>query len=237
MQKINRRKEFFDTLNPYFIKRGFKFYNHFGNPTLVKYIREDLVCQFYFHFPTKSKIPSFSQFLISHFEVENIILELDTPDFDFELYKSIHKERAILSTIEQKVKIDFKENKRLETVEDYKSYAKAILKYAQTDGKAFIEKYSYLPNILTKMNELENKSDNWMNEGLYWRNDKGDSISGSAESYFRVLIISKLCNDPMLHEKIKKVDVMFSSWNEEWNQSYEQLKIRLESISPKYNLE
>ena len=236
MQKINRRKEFFDTLNPYFIKRGFKFYNHFGAPSLVKFIRDDLLCSFYMNFPSKSGIPFFSRFLLSHFEVEDIILEIDIPSMDLDTYRK--KDKDFLHTIEQiKVKIDFKENKCLETVEDYKSYAKAILKYAQTDGKAFIEKYSYLPNILIKMDELENKSENWMNEGLYWRNDNGDSISGSAESYFRVLIISKLCNDPMLHEKIKKVDVMFSSWNEEWNQSYEQLKIRLESISPKYNLE
>lgn len=91
---------------------------------------------------------------------------------------------------------------------------------------AFVEHYSFLPNVLAKMNQL-------MEEGKYW----ADILSGQVDNVFRGLIISKLCGDKEFGNKLKY-------WNEkiyangnikEWIPYFEKLKEKLKIIEPKYN--
>ena len=47
--------------------------------------------------------------------------------------------------------------------EDLVFFTEWILNYLKTDGQKFIETYSYLPNILKKMDELTAQGKTWQN--------------------------------------------------------------------------
>ena len=69
-------------------------------------------------------------------------------------------------------------------------------------GKKFVEACLYLPNIVRKMDELTSKNIYWMSGG-----DISEmSIVGRYDCFFRGLIISKLCNDPLFEDKVKFVE-------------------------------
>ena len=99
----------------------------------------------------------------------------------------------------------------------------------ETDGKAFVERYSYLPNILEEMDILTTN-------GQYWK----DSILGwSGEPYFRGLIISKLCNDTKYRSKIDLLESIYyppENKLQDFIPYFKKLRKRLESIEPIYNI-
>ena len=111
------------------------------------------------------------------------------------------------------------------TEEHIEYYVEKIEEYIQTDGQKFIETYSYLPNILKKMDELQA-------EGKYW----SEILSGCEDNLFRGLIISKLCNDKNYNKKIEYVDSIFYESPDDWIPYYEKLKERLKSVEPIYNV-
>lgn len=226
MESINVRKEFFDIIKPYFNDRKYKFFNNSGDPSFVK-VNQDIVVHFFFNF---SRLPGirFSMFKITHLEVEDIILEISGPNWILDDH--LKKDKYFLSTVEDKnSKNNFGEFTKLETKKQVQEYAKAIKQYTETNGKAFLDKYSYLPNLLIEMDKLEQ-------EGKYWYG----ALAGGPELLFRGLIISKLCNDSNFTKRLQSVDIFFSDKEQhdfsEWHPYYEQLKLKLTALSPKYNL-
>jgi hypothetical protein len=157
--------------------------------------------------------------------VEAIIMDVGTPDMDFESYK--------------------RGESFYNTVNELKSYYKAIIVQTESDAieyanfvgdlltdqmLEFAEHYSYLPNVLTEMNRLEA-------EGKYWNGIRGSGgiLGGGSDSFFRGLIISKLCNDPDYDRKLKMVDELFyEDPTDKWIPYYDKLKVRLQDLQPKY---
>ena len=116
------------------------------------------------------------------------------------------------------------------TQEELEFFTEWILNYLKTDGQKFIETYSYLPNILKKMDELTA-------QGKTWQNMENGILSGSLDAEFRGLIIAKLCNDPNFQKKVEMCDTVFNeSCYEEWLPYYEKLKERLKSVESIYNV-
>lgn len=224
MQSV--RKELFDILKPYFNDRKYKLLNNMGAPQFVKFVESDYVIHFYMNFFSSKKI-FFTRFNISHWDVEDVILEIGLPNIGLESYKS--KDKYFLPTIVERTEININEDRPLETKKQVQEYAKAIKQYTETNGKAFLDKYSYLPNLLIEMDKLEQ-------EGKYWYG----ALAGGPELLFRGLIISKLCNDSNFTKKLQSVDNFFSDKEQhdfsEWHPYYEQLKLKLTALSPKYNL-
>ena len=110
-----------------------------------------------------------------------------------------------------------------------------FLDYLFGTAKKFVETYLYLPNIVRKMEELDK-------ENIFWfKYDKG-IIWGGVEGFFRGLVISKLCDDPLFEDKVKYIDGIL--YNPEYQNStklyipyYEKLKQLLPTIEPKYSMD
>jgi hypothetical protein len=104
-------------------------------------------------------------------------------------------------------------------------FSNSIINYLETSVKDFIDTYSYLPNILKKMDQLEA-------EGKYWN----EILAGGPEFLLRGLIISKLCNDKNYGNKLEYVKELYISMADEYLPYYEKLKERLKTVEPIYNL-
>lgn len=105
------------------------------------------------------------------------------------------------------------------------------LGYINEEGVRFVEHYSYLPNILKRMDEL-------VAEGLSWQYEGEGILYGGIDAFLRGLIISKLCNDPNFDAKLADCDERFrGEAYKRWVPYYEKLKAEiLPTIEPKYNL-
>lgn len=226
MEKFSARKYFFESLKPYFKEKGFLFKSSGGDPGFILK-KDNLVFWNFFNPKSYGSIIS-TKLFITHYEVEDIILEIGLPTNDLLLHKK--KETDFLATIyDQKGKIEFDEMKTLFSEVEVDAYTKAIKTYMETDAKAFVDRYSYLPNVFVNMVEAEK-------QGKYWT----EVISASGpEWFFRGLIIAKLCNDPEFEKKENWVTKMIYdpiySLNK-WYPYYEKLKERLKSLQPKYNV-
>ncbi|MDM1412113.1 hypothetical protein HX038_15360 [Myroides odoratimimus] len=118
----------------------------------------------------------------------------------------------------------------IETIEDLEYFTNCIVDYLENSGKEFIEKYSYLPNILKRMDELQA-------EGKYWQDKECGILSGSLDAEYRGLIISKLCNDPKFRDKLELCDEVFrDEIYSNWLPGYEKLKEILQTVEPIYNV-
>jgi hypothetical protein len=226
MEKISPKKTLFNILKPYFIEKGYKYFINIGANIFVKIVDDNYVIHFHFNI-FQNGGPYFSRFKISHFEVEDIILEIGMPTNTMEGYRE-KKQHFFPTVTDTNTEINFDENNILETEKQAREYAKAVIKYAEVDGKMFVEKYHFLPNVSIEIERLEK-------EGKYWK----EFLSGGPDFLFRGLIISKLCNDINFENKLNRVDNYFSDkqWNlDEWKPYYEKLKLKLKTLSPKYNL-
>ncbi len=123
----------------------------------------------------------------------------------------------------------------VETEDDVNMVVDYFLGYLFGTAKKFVETYLYLPNIVRKMEELDK-------ENIFWfKYDKG-IIWGGVEGFFRGLVISKLCDDPLFEDKVKYIDGIL--YNPEYQNStklyipyYEKLKQLLPTIEPKYSMD
>ena len=123
----------------------------------------------------------------------------------------------------------------VETEDDVNMVVDYFLGYLFGTAKKFVETYLYLPNIVRKMEELDK-------ENIFWfKYDKG-IIWGGMEGFFRGLVISKLCDDPLFEDKVKYIDGIL--YNPEYQNStklyipyYEKLKQLLPTIEPKYSMD
>ena len=112
-----------------------------------------------------------------------------------------------------------------------KAHPRAYRPRPEGKGADFVQHYSYLPNVLKRMDEL-------VEAGLTWQYPHKGILSGTLDARFRGLIISKLCNDPNFERKIAWCDERFyDGTNDNWLPYYEKLKAEvLPTIEPKYNL-
>ncbi|CAI9429333.1 DUF4304 domain-containing protein [Candidatus Ornithobacterium hominis] len=228
MLKKKEKKDYvFKKLDELLKPQGYKAFKTGGPPTYVLK-QKDKAISFSLYFKDMGQI-DISELEISLFCVENYIIELFGKEYITEHYFYDEK-KIFLSTVYDNetepleglyrgIGYDVKTQEELETFTDW------VINYLKTDGQKFIETYSYLPNILKRMDEL-------LSEGKYW----GDILSGGPENLFRGLIISKLCNDIHYEDKIKYVDKIFYEDPDEWIPYYEKLKERLKSVEPKYNI-
>jgi hypothetical protein len=179
-----------------------------------------------FNFKDMGQI-AFSKIFISIKCVEEIIFEIKKPNQDYSFIDN--KKYFLLTVFDKETKmpdgyyggIGYDVN----TQEELEFFTEWILNYLKTDGQKFIENYSYLPNILKKMDELQT-------EGKYW----SEILSGCEDNLFRGLIISKLCNDKNYNKKIEYVDSIFYESPDDWLPYYEKLKEHLKSVEPIYNV-
>lgn len=183
-----------------------------------------------FNFKDMGQI-AFSKIFISIKCVEEIIFEIKKPNQDYSFIDN--KKYFLLTVLDKETKmpdgyyggIGYDVN----TQEDLEFFTEWILNYLKTDGQKFIETYSYLPNILKKMDELTA-------QGKTWQNMENGILSGCEDNLFRGLIISKLCNDKNYNKKIEYVDSIFYESPDDWLPYYEKLKERLKSVEPIYNV-
>ena len=123
----------------------------------------------------------------------------------------------------------------VETEDDVNMVVDYFLGYLFGTAKKFVETYLYLPNIVRKMEELDSANISWIHY------EKG-LLFCSFDGYFRGLIISKLCNDPLFQDKVKLVEYRLYEHKEAYLYKrfipyYEKLKQLLPTIEPKYSMD
>ncbi|WP_405400264.1 hypothetical protein [Maribacter sp. Asnod2-G09] len=224
MNITEKRKILFDGLLPILQPLEYKSFKTGGNPCFI-YFKNDIAIKIGFNFFDMGDI-TFSGFGITHYEVEDYILDLD---YFQDFFKE--KKRHHLPTVyDWTTKGPFGFNAT--THEEIEQGIELIKNYINGDGKLFLDNYLSLPNILKRMDELDS-------EGILWHDRKnGGILAGTLDANFRALIISKLCNDTNYESKKAMVDLKLEKPNyANWKPYYEKLKSVLPSIQPKYNLD
>ncbi|PBN46326.1 hypothetical protein [Capnocytophaga sputigena] len=223
MLKSERKKIVFKEFDEYLKPLNFKGFKSGGDPAyLLKF--EDRVISFFMNFKDAQWI-AISGIKISILLVEQYIIEIFGKDYIMEKY-FYDKKKYFLTTINDKNFTNKFDSIELNTEYEIINFTNWYIKYLETDGQKFIETYSYLPNILKKMDEL-------VDTGGYW----SDLLTGGVPHLFKGLIISKLCNDPNFCNKIIFVDNIFATEDiSEYLPYYEKLKERLKSVEPIYNV-
>ena len=218
LTKKEKKEYVFKKLDEVLKPQGYKGIKTGGDPYYI-INKENYRCKFYLNFSDMGDL-YFSKYSMSIKQVESIVEEISSPNDTSHL----DKERYISPTI-----LDTSKNsylyKIIETQKELEDFTNWVIDYLEKEGKHFIETYSYLPNILKKMDELQA-------EGKYW----SEILSGCEDNLFRGLIISKLCNDKNYNKKIEYVDSIFYESPDDWLPYYEKLKERLKSIEPIYNV-
>ena len=222
MLKSERKKIVFKEFDLYFNPLGYKGIKTGGDPTYVLKTK-NFVVTFFMNFLDVGGI-DISGIRMSILEVENHIINLFGKQYICDKYFYDEK-RYFLDTISDKKRLDKFSNVELKTEIEVLDFVQWYINYFEKEGKHFIETYSYLPNILKKMDELQA-------EGKYW----SEILSGCEDNLFRGLIISKLCNDKNYNKKIEYVDSIFYESPDDWIPYYEKLKERLKSVEPIYNV-
>lgn len=216
MDRVNAKEQLkiiFSILEPIMIKYGFI---RCVVENLDTYSRNEPFgfsrIQFKF---TQDGYLSFSKAVLSFFDVEKLIIDVKSPINDYVPYikkgyfpATIHDSQGPLDYDVTLNPIRFKDKAE--------AFGHAYAEYLQTAGLAFIEKYSYLPNVLTEMNRLKENGQLW--HGI---------LSGGPDYLFRGIIISKLCADKNFNSKMEGVDSFFYDAQYElsdWIPYYEKLK-------------
>ena len=145
---------------------------------------------------------------------------------DKDIYRDTLEEHTFLNKYNDNV---------IETEDDVNMVVDYFLDYLFGTAKKFVETYLYLPNIVRKMEELNNANISWVHY------EKG-LLFGNFDGYFRALIISKLCNDPLFQDKVKLVEYRLYEHKEAYLRKrfipyYEKLKQLLPTIEPKYSMD
>jgi len=219
----DKKKELFKVCKPWFNSEGFIFQSK--RPVSFIKENEEIFVRLGFTFTLRSNTHSGTVFHIGFKKVENIIVEIGLPNRDL---SKIALGDDYLDTVFDNDFVDYykqiKLNVDLSSIEGFRQWGHLIVDYAQGPGKAFIDTYSYLPNVLKEMDRLET-------EGKYWK----EILVGGIDHLFRGLIISKLCDDPNFNIKLEKWDsVIYQSKYKIWHFYYNTLKDRLKTIEPLY---
>ena len=218
LTKKEKKEYVFKKLDEILKPQGYKGFKTGGDPCYI-INKENYRCKFYLNFSDMGDL-YFSKYSMSIKQVESIVEEISSPNDTSHL----DKERYISPTILETSKNSYL-YKIIETQKELEDFTNWVIDYLEKEGKHFIETYSYLPNILKKMDEL-------LAEGKYW----SEILSGCEDNLFRGLIISKLCNDKNYNKKIEYIDSIFYESPDDWLPYYEKLKERLKSVEPIYNV-
>ena len=109
------------------------------------------------------------------------------------------------------------------------AYLDWYISYLLGEGLEFLNYYSYLPNVLKKMDELDKTN-------TYWGKEEVGILPWGAVDFIG-LVISKLCNDPKYEKKLERLNAYYSKdENEEDLYAFEKLKEILERVEPRYNV-
>ena len=109
------------------------------------------------------------------------------------------------------------------------AYLDWYISYLLGEGLEFLNYYSYLPNVLKKMDELDKTN-------TYWGKEEVGILPWGAADFIG-LVISKLCNDPKYEKKLERFNAYYSEdKNEEKLPTFEKLKEILEHVEPRYNV-
>lgn len=225
--KKNEKKEFvFSKLSEQLKTKDFYLVKTGLDPTFVLKDK-DYTISFFLNFKDAGEI-DFSRIMITLNEVEDIMFEIKSPDND---YSFVDNKKYFLISIQDKISsmpegyfagIGY----NVVTRDELEYFTNWIVTYLENNGQKFIEKFTFLPNILEEMNRLEN-------EGKYWN----ELLAGGPEFLFRGLIISKLCNDENYDKKLAYVESLLISMADEYLPYYKKLNIRLKDVKSKYNFE
>ena len=216
------KKVLFSQTHLYFKEKGFKFQQK--KPVAYNFLFNSGKITLVFIFRTLSNSHENIPIKITFNEVEKLINKIGKPDSDpenKELWYTLHDNFSDNYT---------KQFKKLEltTPEAFEQWGHLIIDYMETQGNAFIEKYSCLPNVLKELDRLENEA-----EKSYLK-----ILVGGIDHIFRALIISKLCNDPDYFRKQNKWEkaIMIEKYAK-WHPYYNKLKEELATLEPIYNIE
>lgn len=231
MNITDKKKLFWSVIDPIILSKGFKAYKTGMDPSYVLYENPNQAISFHFNFKQTGEILG-GNIHISHYIVEDYILNIQMPNIDLSAYRE--KKKYHITTICQKITQKLEQYYKSlglsysmqcatqETEEEVIRHAHAFLHYLNHEGAAFIEHYGYLPNILKEMDRLEAEGKKW-----------SEVLSGYGDVYFRGIIISKLCDDPNYEKKLQLVDSFFNE-PDDWQPYWEKLKALLPGIEPKY---
>ena len=118
----------------------------------------------------------------------------------------------------------------IDSPEAVNAYLDWFIGYLLGEGQEFLDYYSYLPNVLKKMDELEGKN-------ICWSDKHYGILDWGRNADFIGIIISKLCNDSKYDEKLERLNAYYSEdENEEDLPVFEKLKEILERVEPRYNV-
>lgn len=160
-------------------------------------------------------------------EVENIMAELyDKNTYPGVLWK--FGKHVTIPTIKDITFPPLGKRAKLSNEKTVRSYAEEYLEYLLKDGEKFIVEHSELPYLLQCTDEHERliQCATVTQERV---------IHGGIDGEFRILIISKLCDDPRFEERFERMQQLFYKGNcGEWKESFEKLKDILPYIKPKY---
>ena len=217
------KKELFAVTHPFFKGEGYRFQSK--RPVLYRKEFENFYVQLYLQFAIKLCNHLSGPFRISFKEVEKIILEIGIPTNSFEHIKKGDNILLTIHDIHAKDYMDAITKLNFKKLDSFRQWGHAIVDYAQGPGKAFINTYSYLPNVLKELDRLEAEGKN-----------TNEILVGLADRRFRGLIISKLCSDPNFEEKVASSDEVFYKVPQlkDWIPYYNKLKERLKTIEPLY---
>ena len=167
--------------------------------------------------------------MVTHDEVELILQRVADENYPFPW--QTHRGTILTPTISHSTFVDEYQTADMDTEEQIEDYCNWYLGYINGEGADFVQHYSYLPNVLKRMDEL-------VEAGLTWQYPHKGILSGTLDAELRGLIISKLCNDPNFFHKLEECDLVFSEERyKKWLPYYEKLKAEvLPTIEPKYNI-
>lgn len=221
------RKDLHNLTHPYFKGIGFK-YQAKKPACYIHESERNATIKLYFDFKTLTYNHEFFPIRVSFPEVEKIINKIGEPNFEMKHLTEYQ------DTIHHNFTPEFEHSYReldLTTPEAFIQWGEMIVKYMKEEGGyEFIEKFSYLPNVLEEMNRLDKKKILW----------KEFIMAGSPIWFFRGLVIAKLCNDLNYDSRVIWVNQFFyeEKYNlKEWIPKYDLLKEELSSTKPTYNID
>ena len=168
------------------------------------------------------------------FEVKNEKLHIYTDDFKKEKYIFTICDYSVSSDWgyygEDSFDLKLGNWLGIDSPEAVNAYLDWYIGYLLGEGQEFLDYYSYLPNVLKKMDELEGKN-------ICWSDKHYGILDWGRNADFIGIIISKLCNDSKYDEKLERLNAYYSEdENEEDLPVFEKLKEILEHIEPRYNV-
>ena len=118
----------------------------------------------------------------------------------------------------------------LDTPEIVHLYCDWLTNYFTHEYPMIVEHYSYLPNILQKMNELDAKK-------IAWGNIVSEGILCGGFPYLCGLLISKLCNDPLFEQRYEHWEKSFLvDEYERYFPNYDRFRSIIAQLKPRYNV-